>query len=71
MWQPLNWVQMLQPIANLFTQIVQRFASLTQEQLADVTGSVTILQRAAHTFKQLGHCSGERNLTDGLGNLAR
>ena len=71
MWQPANWVQLLQPIVSLLTQIVQRFGCNTEQQLEQLQTSVASLQQTAQTFKQGERCPGDRNITGDLSNLAK
>ena len=71
MWQPANWVQLLQPIVNFLNQVVLRFGCNTEEQLSEVYSSVLSLQQTAQTFKQLERCSGDRTIINDLSNLAK
>ena len=70
-WQPVNWVQLLQPIVSFLSQVVQRFGCNTEQQLEQMQTSVASLQQTAHTFKQGERCSGDHNLIGDLINLAK
>lgn len=70
-WQPANWVQLMQPIVNFLNQVMQRFGCNTEEQLSEVYTSVLSLQETAQKFRQLEHCSGDRIVISDLNNLAR
>ena len=59
-WQPANWVQLMQPIVNFLNQVMQCFGCNTEEQLSEVYTSVLSLQETAQKFRQLEHCSGDQ-----------
>lgn len=71
MWQPANWVQLLQPIMSFWSQVVQRFGCNTAEQLEDMQTSVASLQQTAQAFKQGEGYPGDRNVINDLSNLAK
>ena len=71
MWQPKNWVQLLQPIVAFLQQIVQRFNCNTEEQLSGLYTTALSLQQSAEKFHKLERCPGERIIMIDLGNLVR
>lgn len=71
MWQPANWVQLLQPIVSFLSQVVERFGCNTREQLEDMQTSVVSLQQTAQSFKQEEGFPGDRNVINDLSNLAK
>ena len=71
MWQPNNWVQLMQPISSFFHQLLLRFGCNSEEQLSELQASVTSLQQAAQRFKQLETCPGDHSVVTGLNNLER
>ncbi|KAL3140265.1 hypothetical protein ABBQ38_004534 [Trebouxia sp. C0009 RCD-2024] len=68
MWQPANWVQLLQPVVSFLSQVVQRFGCKTEQQLEEMLSSVASLQQTAHTF---GGCPGDRSVITDLCNLSK
>ncbi|KAL3153833.1 hypothetical protein ABBQ32_013409 [Trebouxia sp. C0010 RCD-2024] len=50
-WQPANWVQLLQPVVSFLSQVIQRFGCKPEQQLEQMLSSVASLQQTAHTFK--------------------